>query len=63
MSNNKKYLGATTLFKTKCINTDNAQFLYPKWYNVIDYTTTKYLIQFNSGGTMWYSRNRFVGKY
>lgn len=59
----KKYLNYTPLYKTKCIDTYDTVFLRPKWYNVIATTPSKLLIQFNSGGVMWYSKKRFAGYY
>lgn len=64
MSHNKSYLGYSTLFRTKCITSDNTQFLTTKWYDVIDFTNTQYLIRFkSSGGAKWYSKTRFRGYY
>lgn len=46
--------------KVKCINPSGCKMIYQVSYGVINETPTKYHIQFDSGGTKWYSKDRFI---
>ena len=60
MAWNKKYTHLKPFKQVICIDTSYCILLRNGIKGVIKETTTKYLIQFNSGGTKWYLKERFI---
>ena len=56
----KQYAHMKPYKQVRCIDNKGVQMIYQVVYGVIRETETKYHIQFNSGGSKWYSRSRFT---